>query len=88
MRRFWTDAEDRLIEREYPFGGYRRVQELLPHRSRQSIVNRASFLEVRAKLTKQDRILIRGLSQWLTQEAIADKFGVCRKTIYQSLKSV
>lgn len=87
MSRFWTQAEDRLIEREYPFGGYRRVQEFLPHRSQQAIANRASFLEVRAKLTKQDRILILGLSKWLTQEAIAEKFGVCRYTIYKVLKT-
>ncbi len=75
-----------MIEREYQFGGARLIQLFLAHRSIQSIRNRAAFLGVKAKLSRQDKILIRGLSDFLPQKAIAEKFGVDRKTIYNLTK--
>lgn len=84
----WTAEEDGLIQREYPFGGYRRMLELLPHRSKQAVISRASWLEVGARLTDHDKRLIRDLYPDLTKQAIAEKFGVDRRTIYSVLKVV
>jgi hypothetical protein len=86
--RFWTPEEDRLMQQEYPCGGWRHVQALLPHRSQQAIINRASWLCVAAKLTQDDKQLIVALYPAITKQAIADKFGVTRMTIYKVLKEV
>lgn len=77
----WSAEEDAIIQREYPVNGWRHVHSLLPHRSAHAIRYRASFLEVPAKLSAEDVLLIRGLLPDLSCAEIARKFDVSRQAI-------
>lgn len=43
----WQDWEKDVLRAEYPIGGYKRVGQLLPHRSLDTIRMRASALRIR-----------------------------------------
>lgn len=44
----WMRSEIETLRREYPAGGYKRVGQLLPHRSLDAIRMRASSLGIRS----------------------------------------
>lgn len=44
----WMLSEIETLRREYPAGGYKRVAQLLPHRSLDTIRMRASALGIRS----------------------------------------
>ena len=46
-RRPWTPDEDEIIKRYYSIGGWRACQKYLPHRTRKSILYKASALKIR-----------------------------------------
>ncbi len=50
----WTKKEDRLLAKHYPEGA-REAAEALPHRSRRSIVCRASRLSLRVAVDERDK---------------------------------
>ena len=47
----WSDYEDSILKLHYPYGGYVKVMEELPARTKQSIQNRARVLGVRNNST-------------------------------------
>ncbi|PKP92259.1 MAG: hypothetical protein CVT77_09550 [Alphaproteobacteria bacterium HGW-Alphaproteobacteria-16] len=49
----WQPDEIETLQREYPDGGYKRVGQLLPHRSLDTIRMRAHALGVRSKRGRQ-----------------------------------
>jgi hypothetical protein len=56
----WTRAENKIMREHYPTGGFMKVQELLPHRSRDAIFNRAHHLKLHripAWNAEEERIL-------------------------------
>ena len=50
----WMRSEIETLRREYPTGGYKRVGQLLPHRSLDTIRMRASALGIRARRERAD----------------------------------